>query len=140
MFLLGQPQTPADHGPIRAQIHLGQLPDSFLFDTGLVHDVRPAGFLDQRPVGLETGRAPLQELVIDGLGVGLGALEHHLRHPAQQRQVATDAGLNVHRSDLGGVKGRHRHDLVRHDRAAAGRLDQRVDVHDLRATAVRLGE
>ena len=92
MFLLGQSQTPGSHRAVGTQIDLGQFSDRFLLDSALVHDLGPVGLLNQRPVGLETARKALQELLIHGLGVGLRTLEDNLRDPAQQRQVPPTRG------------------------------------------------
>ena len=44
------------------------------------------------------------------------------------------------RADLGRVEGGHLDELVRDDRAAASRFDQRVDVDELRAAPLGLGQ
>ena len=73
-------------------------------------------------------------------GILLRRLEDRLGDAAQQCQVAADPHLHVHRADLGRVERRHVDELVRDDRPPRGRLDQRVDVHELRAAPVGLGQ
>ena len=70
-----------------------------------------------------------QEQRVDAIQAALSGAKFYGLH---DRNNPADAGLNVHGADLGGMKRSHREDLVRHDGAPTGGLDQRVDVHDLR--------
>ena len=67
-------------------------------------------------------------------------LEQVLRDTTQKRHVAGDPRLNVERANLGRVEKHHAWNLVRHDGPARRGLDKRIDVDDLRAATIGLGE
>ena len=85
-------------------------------------------------------RVVLDELAVEHGRVLLRRLEDRFGDAAQQSHVAADPHLHVHGPDLGRVEGRHVDELVRDDRSPRSCFDQRVDVNELRAAPVGLGE
>jgi hypothetical protein len=85
-------------------------------------------------------RVLLNEPAVEHFRITRRGLEHGLGDPSQQRQIAADPRLHVHRADLGRVEGRHIDELVRDDRPPRRRFDQRVDVDERRAAPVGLGQ
>ncbi len=140
VLVLGDAQAPADDRAVGLAVDAGRLQDVVPAQPRLGLQLLPRGRLAQRPVLLETGGVPLDELLVQGLGVGRGLLQDRLGHAPQQRHVAADAHLEVEGAGAGGAEGGHVLEVVRDDRAPGRRLDQRVDVHDLRAAVVRLRE
>ena len=91
---------------------------------------RPRRRLDQRAVGLEPGGVAARGTRGRSPWGRSAGLEQVLGDAAQQRHVAGDPRLDVQRAGRVDWNVAIREDVVRHDRAAGGRLDQRVDVND----------
>ena len=140
VLVLREAEAPGDDHPLRRQVRVGELADVGLGDAGALDEVGPGGGRDERAVLVEAVRVVLDELSVEHGRVLLRRLEDGLGDAAQQRQVAADPHLHVHRPDLGRVEGRHVDELVRDDRPPRSRFDQRVDVDELRAAPVGLGE
>ncbi len=108
------------------------------FQSRLELDVFPRGILQQLLIRFETRRVSLDEPPIDGVGIRIGRFQQMLRHTSHKGHVAGDSGLDVERPNLGRVEQHHARDLVRDDGASRRRFDERVHVHDLRASAICL--
>ena len=82
----------------------------------------------------------LDELVVQSFAVEPTLFQHGLGDPAEQRHVAADPHLQVECAGTGCFEQRHLGQLMRDDRARRRGLHHRVDVDDLRAPPISLGQ
>ncbi len=140
VLVLADAQAPADDGAVGLAVDAGRAQDVGAAQPGLALDLLPRRGLAQRAVLVEAGGVAVDELPVQGPGVGRGLFQDRLGHAAQQCHVAADAHLEVEGAGRGRLEEGHVREVVRHDGAGGRRLDERVDVHDPGAAAVRLGE
>ncbi len=133
VLLLTHPEAPADDRPAGLQVERPRRADLLLGEAGLLHQLRPRRRLHNRAVLLNAVGVLRDELGVERSGIDFGRLEHDLRDSAHQRHVAAGAHLQVESAGLVRLEQRHVDEVVRHDRAPGRSLDQRIDMHHLRA-------
>lgn len=140
MFVLRDAQAPTEDAPVGLAVHAGRLEDVGATEPALAFDLLPGRARAQRAVLVEARGVPIDEHPVQCLGIAGGLLQDGLGHAAQQCHVAADARLQIQGAGPRRLEQGHVDELVRHDRAGRGGLHQRVDVHDVGAAAVRVGE
>jgi len=139
VLVLRDAEAPADEGAPRAGIDRRRATDLGSRQAGLRLQVGPGGRGDDGPIVLEPVGEPLDEHRVQAVGGGV-LLQEHLGDPAHEGEVAAGAHLEVEGAGASAFVEGHVDDLVRHDRAGRGGLDHRVDVHDLGAAPIGVGQ
>ena len=126
----------------RVEVELRDLADRRLVDARLALELRPRRLRAQRA---GSPRSPAVCSSRNARSIASGPVsavsKHGLGDAAQEREVAGDPRLDVQRAGRRRTrKRRHPEEVVRDDRAARRRLDERVDVDELRAARVGLGQ